>query len=227
MPKEQRFEIGYHLNTWDFEGRPEEGFPVLAEVGFKWYEALIFNTLSEYFERRFLTLDDMGPLDLVTDTDLLRRLQLFNKAQEEYGLQLASLYANAEYTNRGIVALRKRDCILAIARFLQGFGVGDPGSVEAGRRSPPSPRPNDDFRAFARRVGRAGDLHQQDRHPHRLPSASRLLHRRPANSLTASWPSSNTELVGLCIDPAHLVIKDTDPVDIMRAYMELHRLSSL
>ena len=88
MPIEQKFEIGYHLNTWDFEGRPEEGFPFLAEVGFVWYEALIFNSLSDYFARRFMTLEDSGPPAMLTDTDFLRRMHLYNKAQEDYGLRL-------------------------------------------------------------------------------------------------------------------------------------------
>ena len=72
MPKEQKFEIGYHLNTWDFEGRPEEGFPFLAEVGFVWYEALIFNSLGDDFARRYMTLESLGLPPAKSDTDLLR-----------------------------------------------------------------------------------------------------------------------------------------------------------
>ena len=217
MPKEQRFEIGYHLNTWDFEGRPEEGFPVLAEVGFKWYEALIFNTLSEYFERRFLTLDDMGPLDLVTDTDLLRRLQLFNKAQEEYGLELSSLYASAEFTNAALWPY-ERDCILAIARFLRGFGV----KILVLGGGPPiaaKPQTDEDYRAFARALEEIGTFTNKIGirtvyHPH----LDCFIEDR--EQLDRFMAIVNTDLVGLCIDPAHLVIKDSDPVDIMRAYID-------
>ena len=108
MPKEQKFEIGYHLNTWDFEGRPEEGFPFLAEVGFVWYEALIFNSLSDYFARRFMTLQDMGPPDMVSDTDFLRRMHLFNKAQEDYGLALVVALRQLRIHQCRIVAIRTR-----------------------------------------------------------------------------------------------------------------------
>ena len=217
MPKEQKFEVGYHLNTWDFEGRPEEGFPVLAEVGFKWYEALIFNSLSDYFERRFMTLQEMGPPDLVTDTDLLCRLHLFNKAQEDYGLQLSSLYANAEFTNAALWPY-ERDCILAIVRFLQGFGAkilvcggGPPIDVK--------PQTDEDYHAFARALEELGTFTKKIGirtvyHPH----LDCFIEAR--EQLDRFMAIVDTDLVGLCIDPAHLVIKDSDPVDIMRTYIE-------
>ena len=175
MPKEQKFEIGYHLNTWDFEGRPEEGFPFLADVGFVWYEALIFNSLGDDFARRFMTLDDVGLPPSKSDTDLLRRLHLFNKAQEDYGLRLSSLYANAEYTSPALWPY-ERDCIMAVTRFLHGFGskiLVCGGGPPAGRKA----QTDEDFRSLRQGAGRAGRLQQQARHSHRLSSASGLLHR--------------------------------------------------
>lgn len=217
MPKEQKFEIGYHLNTWDFEGRPEEGFPFLAEVGFVWYEALIFNSLSDYFARRFMTLQDSGPPAMLTDTDFLRRMHLYNKAQEEYGLRLASLYANCEYTNAELWPY-ERDCVMAVTRFLQSFGSkilvcggGPPVGVK--------PQTDADFRSFANALEELGAFSNKlgirtVYHPH----LDCFIETR--EQLDRFMAIVDTDLVGLCIDPAHLVIKDADPVDIMRVYME-------
>ena len=217
MPKEQKFEIGYHLNTWDFEGRPEEGFPFLAEVGFVWYEALIFNSLGDDFARRFMTLENVGVPPALSDTDLLRRLHLFNKAQADYGLRLSSLYANCEYTNP-VLWPYERDCIMAVTRFLHSFG----SKILVCGGGPPvdrKPQTDEDFRSFATALEELGAFSntlgiRTVYHPH----LDCFIETR--EQLDRFMAIVDTDLVGLCIDPAHLVIKDTDPVDIMRAYME-------
>lgn len=217
MPKEQKFEIGYHLNTWDFEGRPEEGFPFLAEVGFKWFEALIFNSLSDYFARRFMTLQEMGPPGVISDTDFLRRLHLFNKAQEDHGLRLASLYANAEYINSELWPY-ERDAILAVARFLKGCG----SKILVCGGGPPAknkPHTDEDYKKFAHALEELGAFSNKlgirtVYHPH----LDCFIETR--EQLDRFMAIVDTDLVGLCIDPAHLVIKNSDPVDIVRTYID-------
>ncbi len=217
MPKEQKFEIGYHLNTWDFEGRPEEGFPFLAEVGFRWYEALISNTLSDYFARRFMTLQEMGPPIELSDTDFLCRLHLFNKAQEDHGLRLASLYASAEYTNPELWPY-ERDAIMVVTRFLKGCGseiLVCGGGPPVGRK----PQTDDDFKRFANALEELGAFSNKlgirtVYHPH----LDCFIETR--EQLDRFMAIVDTDLVGLCIDPAHLVIKYSDPVDIMRTYID-------
>lgn len=217
MPKEQKFEIGYHLNTWDFEGRPEEGFPFLADVGFVWYEALIFNSLGDDFARRYMTLESLGLPPAKSDTELLRRLHLFNKAQADYGLRLSSLYANCEYTDPELWEY-ERDCIMAVTRFLHSFGskiLVCGGGPPVGRKA----QTDDDFKAFANALEELGAFSQKlgiraVYHPH----LDCFIETR--EQLDRFMAIVDTDLVGLCIDPAHLVIKDTDPVDIMRTYME-------
>ena len=98
--------------------------PFSLKFGFVWYEALIFNSLSDYFARRFMTLEDSGPPEMMTDTAFLRRMHLFNKAQEDYGLRLSSLYANCEYTNAELWPY-ERDCVMAVTRFLAEFRLQD------------------------------------------------------------------------------------------------------
>jgi hypothetical protein len=50
---EQRFSIGYHLNSWDLGGLElEPGLRFLAAEGFRWFEALARDGFSNDFARR-------------------------------------------------------------------------------------------------------------------------------------------------------------------------------
>ena len=52
---EQRFSIGYHLNSWDLGGLElEPGLRFLAGEGFGWFEALARDGFSNDFARRFM-----------------------------------------------------------------------------------------------------------------------------------------------------------------------------
>jgi inosose dehydratase len=214
----QRFEIGYHLNTWDLAGLPlEDAFAFLTGIGFRWFEALIGNSLGTDFARRHMTLGDMGPPEFMSDTDLLSRFALFSRAQEEYGLKLASLYANPEWINP-VLWPYERDSMLAVARFLKGHGAT---ILVCGGGPPARDRPHTDaeYRAFARAMEEIGA--QTKRlgirtvyHPH----LDCFIETR--EQLDRFMAIVDTDLVGLCIDPTHLQISGSDPVDILRTYID-------
>ena len=221
MPKTstgQQFEIGYHLNTWDLAGLPlEDAFAFLSGIGFHWFEALIGNSLGTDFARRNMTLGDLGPPDFMSDTDLLRRFALFSRAQEEYGLKLASLYANPEWINPTLWPY-DRDVMLATARFLKGHGAT---VLVCGGGPPARERPHTDaeYETFARAIEEIGA------HTKRLgirtvyhPHLDCFIETR--EQLDRFMAIVDTDLVGLCIDPTHLQISGSDPVDILRTYID-------
>ncbi len=147
MPK-QKFEIAYHLNTWDMAGYPlEPAFAFLRDTGFRSFEALTADSLMVDFTRRYMTI----PVDLPPpgrDYELLKRLGRFSRAQTEFGLHLTGLYMTLSFTNSAIWPL-ELEMVRAVARYLKGcnskFLVLGGGRRRATRRTrqpimSPSPR---------------------------------------------------------------------------------------
>jgi len=221
MPKsrpEQQFEIGYHLNTWDLAGLPlEDAFAFLSGIGFRWFEPLVGDSLGTDFARRHMTLGDQGPPVFMSDTDILRRFALFSRAQEEYGLRLASLYANPEWINPKLWPY-ELDVMRTVARFLKGHGAN---ILVCGGGPPARERPHSDaeYHAFARAMEQIGAETKKlgirtVYHPH----LDCFIETR--EQLDRFMSIVDTDLVGLCIDPTHLQIAGSDPVDILRTYID-------
>lgn len=217
MPKEQKFEIGYHANTWDLSGHLEDTFEFLASVGFRWFEALVGDTFGGDFARRFMTLNGVGRPHVQTDMDIFHRLAQFSMAQETYGLRVASLYAGPEFINP-LTWKYEHNMLVAVARFLKGCGSN---ILVCGGGPPAKNRPHtdDEYRAFARAMEEIG-AHTQRLgirtvyHPH----LDTFIETR--EQLDRFMDIVDTDLVGLCIDPTHLLIKGSDPVDILRTYID-------
>ena len=214
----QRFEIGYHLNTWDLAGLPlKDAFAFLSSIGFRWFEALVGDSLGTDFARRHMTLGDQGPPVFLSDTDILRRFALFSRAQEEYGLRLASLYANPEWINPKLWPY-ERDVMMAVTRFLKGHGATIL-VCGGGRPARDEPHTDAEYRAFARAMEEIGAYTQRlgirtVYHPH----LDCFIETR--DQLDRFMAVVDTDFVGLCIDPTHLQISGSDPVDILRTYAD-------
>jgi inosose dehydratase len=222
----QRFSIGYHLNSWDLAGLPLlPAIKFLAEQGFGWFEILAFTSLSDQFARKYMQLGNQPPMGVTTDTDILRRFALLSEAQSEFGIRLSSLYVNAIFINP-IAWPYERDVLVALARLLRGFDSpvlvlgGGPSEAAAGGHS------REDYRAFCRALEDIGrrtqDLGVQTvYHPH----LDTFVERR--DQLDRMMDEVDTRIVGLCIDPAHLVHTHSDPVDALRTYISAVRYMHL
>jgi len=215
MPGEQKFEFGYQVITWDLEGNLKDAFPAIAKAGFKWFEALLGDSLGEDFARRNMTLGPLGPPPNINDLHLLQRLATFGGAEEEYGLRLTSLYADAEWINDQLWPF-ERDVIQANARFLKGIGAR---FLVCGGGRAVLPHTDNEYQAFARALEEIGNYTSRlgirtVYHPH----IDCFIENRA--QLDRLMSVLNTELVGLCFDPAHFYVHGDDPVDIVRDYID-------
>jgi len=218
MTREQKFEIGYQVITWDLGVGLEHAFPVLSRLGFKWFEALFGDSLGNDFARRYLTLGHVGPPQVVTDIDMLQRLALFSKAQSEFGLRISSFYCDAEWINPRIWTY-ERDRMQAIAHLLKGFGCN---YFVCGGGPPPANgrlHTDEENKAFARALEEVATFNrvlglQTVYHPH----LDCFIETR--EQLDQFMGEVDTDLVGLCLDPAHFQANGDDPVDIARTYID-------
>jgi inosose dehydratase len=164
-----------------------------------------------------MILGDQAPPGVTTDTDILRRYALLSQAQRTHGIRLSSLYVNATFVNT-VAWPYERDVLESLARLLRGFGApvlvlgGGPSEAAAG------PHTAEDYRAFAAALE---DIGRRTRdlgiatvyHPH----LDTFVERR--EQLDRFMDVVDTDLVGLCIDPAHLAQTNSDPVDALRTYV--------
>ena len=171
MSKSQKFEIGYHIITWDLEERIEEAFPFLIEMGFTWFESLLGDTISGDFASRNMTIGQQGLPRVTTDYQMFDRLGLFSWMQEEHGLRVASLYNTIEIINP-IKWPLERHSLMTVARFLKGCGskilVCGGGLPETAEH----PHTEEDWQVFVRHSGRNWGLYQQVGDSNGLPPAS-------------------------------------------------------
>jgi inosose dehydratase len=214
----QRFSFGYHLNTWDLADQPlDSALEFLARSGFQWFEALAGDSLGSDFGRRFMTLGPLPPPRMMTDVDIFNRFALFARARENYGIRLSSLYINAEWLNPTLWPT-ELNAIEVVSRMLQSCGA--PILVCGG--GPPGPHEKDEYAAFARQLETVGALThdlgiQTVYHPH----LDCFVQTR--KELDQLMDVLDTDRVGLCIDPAHLQITASDPVDIVATYIDVIR----
>jgi inosose dehydratase len=223
---EQRFSIGYHLNSWDLGGLElEPRLPFHAAEGFRWFEALARDGFSNDFARRFMRAGEVGPPVVTTDLYLWPRIALFSRMQEELGLRLSSLYCNAELINPATWR-DERDTLHSIARLLAGFeapilvlGGGPPASTKGAHTA-------NDYDRFCRSLEEIGAIAvalgiTTAYHPH----LDCFVETR--EQLDEVMSRLDTSKCGLCVDPAHLVSTGADPVAIIRDYGEALRYMHL
>jgi len=215
----QRFSFGYHLITWDLAGESlNDALAFLAENGIQWFESLLGDSLGTDFARRRMSLGPVRLNPVVRDTDIFTRLALFARAEREHGLRIASLFASAEYINPNMWPY-ERDMMQTLARFLHGCGArilvcgGGPSQGTEARTA-------GDYRTFAMRLEEIG--HYTDAlgirtvyHPH----LDCFIENR--EQLDRLMDVLDTRVVGLCIDPTHLQISGSDPVDIVATYYDV------
>jgi inosose dehydratase len=215
---EQRFDFGYELITWDLWQRPlPDAYRFLASMGFNWVEALVGNSLATDTARRYMPLPGVGLPPHMSDTDMLVRLALLQQAQDVPPLRIGALFVNATYVDATVWPI-ERDVFQAVARFLKGCG----GEVLVCGGGPPerfvhhSP---EIYRTFANALAEigehAGELGLKTvYHPH----LDFFVETR--EQLDRLMAVLDTSRVGVCIDPAHLQLAGSDPVDALRTYMQ-------
>lgn len=222
----QKFEIGYHLNSWDLTGQPlEPAIRFLSEQGFRWFEILSGASLSTQFSRRVMQLGPKPPLGVITDTDILRRMGLLSRAQHDHGIRLSAFYISVEYLN-DVAWPYEIGVLEGLLRLTKGFGA--PVLCLGGGRpdTPWAPHTTQEVTTFCRRLEeigkRAADMGiTAVYHPHldNFIEGSLQLDR-VMNEL-------DTRHAGLCIDPAHIVHVGSDPVAITRQYASAIRYMHL
>jgi len=221
-PKPQRFTVGYHMNSWDFAGLPmRPALEFLAETGFSWFEILSKLSVHDQFSRRFVDLGDRPHATVTTDTDLFRRYATLSQAQRDLPIRLSSLYVSLEYINSKAWPV-EIEVVETLLRVLKGFDA--PIFVLGGGKPdrPGREHTDQDYRDFARsleEIGRrSNDLGIKTvYHPH----LDNFIERR--DQLDRFMDVVDMDLVGLCIDPAHLAQTHSDPVDATRTYMSAIR----
>jgi inosose dehydratase len=213
----QSFSFGYQLITWDFGplSRLEHGLAKVAEEGFTTFELLLGDTLGSDFARRSLTLGPLAEPTVVPDSEIFRRLGLVAGAEAAHGIAPASVYADGEWTNP-LLWPTEFAKIQVLTRFLQGCGA----SVLACGGGPPQlgrPRAQEAYTEFAERLKAIGAYTstcgiRTVYHPH----LDTFVETR--EQLDRLMDVLDTDVVGLCIDPAHFQVKRDDPVDIFKTY---------
>jgi inosose dehydratase len=215
-PARQRFNFGFEVIMWDLGGHSvDDALDLLVEEGFGWYEALLGDTLGGDFSRHVMTLGPRWLPKFMSDVEMFDRLAFFARAQEEHGIKLASLFCDGEWSNPTLWPHEFAKAQV-VSRFLQSCGAsilvcggGSPEGLE--RRS------DGEYREFAGRlqeIGRytAGLGIRTVYHPH----LDTFIETR--EQLDRLMDVLDTSVVGLCIDPAHLQEKLSDPVDIFKTY---------
>jgi inosose dehydratase len=215
---QQRFDFGCELITWDLWGRPlPDAYRFLADTGFRWVEALVGNSLATDTARRYMPLPGVGVPPQLSDTDILARLALLQRAHEVQPLRIGALFVNATYVDASLWP-RERDVFEAVARFLKGCGaevlVCGGGPPERFLHHSPEL-----YRTFASALAEVGENAAAlglttVYHPH----LDFFVETR--EQLDRLMDVLDTSRVGLCIDPAHLQLAGSDPVDALRTYAD-------
>ncbi|XID90775.1 sugar phosphate isomerase/epimerase family protein [Paenibacillaceae bacterium WGS1546] len=212
----QKFEIGYHLNTWDLSGQMDTAFSTLSANGVRWYEPLVKDSMSDDFCRRYITQRQVSLPPRHSDQYMLGRIAAFSNAELDYGMKLAGLYVNAEMLRPNLWPY-EWEVVQATVRLLTAFGseLLIMGGGPSARFRPHAP---EDYRAFADRLEQIGSYAAQlgirtVYHPH----MDCFIETR--EQLDRLMDILDTSLVGLCVDPAHLLLCGSDPVDLLRTYL--------
>jgi len=209
--------LGFQTITWGFGAEElKQAWRDIADLGFKYFEVLNVSSLVDDFERRTLQLGPVGVPQRLTDTDYLTWVGLLTQAKRNHNLQITSIYTDAEFINSNIweLELAQFTCMAVILRGLGAqylvCGGGPPAITDEHGAA--------EYKAMGQALGEAGlrckELGiQLCYHPHIDTFV------QTAGELDKLAATTDPELVGLCIDPAHFTLTGGDPVDVFRRHI--------
>lgn len=213
--REQRFSFGYQTITWDLAGHPlDSTLGLLASEGYRWYEALLGDSLGSDFARRNLTIGPLSVPRVVTDVAMFERLAQFATSSEQHAVALSGLYVDGEWVNDNLWPYELAK-VEVLARFL---GNTEAQFIVCGGGLPEvAPRHGPDYEAF---VGRLADVARRAEqfglrvvyHPH----LDTFVETR--EQLDRFMDAVDVDRVGLCLDPAHFQAMGDDPVEITKDF---------
>jgi len=210
--------IGFQTITWGFGNKElQEAWKDISELGFRYFEVLNVSSLVDDFERRTLQLGPVGPAQRLTDTDYLSWVGLLTEAKRVHGLQVTSIYTDAEFINPNIWAT-ELDQFTSMAVILSGLGAHHLicGGGPPAHNDDHSP---EEYAAMARSLEAAGKRCKEFGielcyHPH-IDTFVQTDHE-----LRELAAATDPALVGLCIDPAHFSLTGGDPVEVFRTHID-------
>jgi inosose dehydratase len=210
--------VGFQTITWGFGHEDlRRAWHDISEMGFRYFEVLNVSSLVDDFERRTLQLGPVGVPQRLTDTEYLSWVSLLTEGKRSHGLQITSIYTDAEYVNPNLWDLELAQ-FRAMAVILKGLGAqhlvcgGGPPAPAGGHAAA-------DYRAMATSLDEAGrqcnELGVQlCYHPHIDTFVQTVDELNKLAKLT------DPDLVGLCIDPAHFVLTGGDPVQVFKDHID-------
>lgn len=208
--------IAYHTITWDWQGELAAGVREIAELGFKGWEVLDRSTISRDWARRHFVFGDVQPIPFQSDTTYLNWWAELSRLQQAHGIPLTSVYFSGEW---GSEHLREQELgsAEAVARLLRGMGTSV--LVVAGGLTRPGGNSERDYAVVGETLNELARRCQRFDvrlvyHPH----LDTMVETRA--QLDALAAATDATLVGLCMDPAHLVVRGEDIVDIYRTYVD-------
>lgn len=209
--------IAYHTITWDLDyGKLDEGVRDIAELGFKGWEVLDQSTISRDWSRRHFNFGDVRPPLFQSDTSYLNWWSKLSRLQETYHIPITTVYCSGEWGSE-FTREDEINAAVGIARLLKGMGASN--LVVAGGPTRPGGNTEREYKAvgeslneLARRIKPFGMV--LSFHPH---LDTMVETREQLDKLAAV---TDPTLVGFCMDPAHLVVRGENIVDIYRKYVE-------
>lgn len=209
--------IAYHTITWDLDlGQLEQGVQDIAELGFKGWEVLDQSSVSRDWSRRHFAFGDVRPPIFQSDTDYLNWWARLSQYQEKYDIPLTTVYYSGEWSSE-FTREQELKAAEGVARLLKGMGATN--LVVAGGPTKPGGNTEREYKLvgeslneLARRIKKFGVI--LSFHPH---LDTMVENKEQLDKLAAA---TDPTLVGFCMDPAHLVVRGENIVDIYRQYVD-------
>lgn len=210
--------IGFQTITWGFGNEElKQAWKDISDLGFHYFEVLNVASLVDDFERRTLQLGPVGPAQRLTDTDYLSWVGLLTEAKRAHGLQVTSIYTDAEFINPNLWDMELAQ-FTSMAVILRGLGAhhlicgGGPPATTGGHSAA-------EYRAMGHSLDEAGRRCKEFGielcyHPHIDTFVQN------AEELEKLAGATDPDLVGLCIDPAHFSLTGGDPVEVFRTHIK-------
>jgi inosose dehydratase len=210
--------VGFETITWGFSAdQLKQAWKDISDLGFQYFEVLNMASLVEDYERRNLRVGPVWVPRRMTDTDYLDWLGLLTEAKRVYGLQITSIYTEAEYLSPKLWDLELAQ-FTSMAVILKGLGAnhlicaGGPPALTGKHTA-------DQYIAMGRALNAVGERCLEfgirlSYHPHFDTFV------QTEDELKGLAAATDPKLVGLCIDPAHFVLSGGDPVRVFRDHID-------
>jgi len=215
---EQRFEEGYSVTSWELVRRPLiEALTCIAEAGFPSFTTMVSDGWMWDYSRQYMRTGTRGAPRNLRDWEMLQRIGRIARAGREVGVRPISLSWHGEFVNP-MTWETERDIMSAVLHVLRGVGAHD---LILSGGPPPSPDTHnpDGYRLFASRLAEIGAIGGElgigvGYHPHHDCFVEGREQLDPLMDVL------DTDAVGLCIDTAHLYANGTDPLGVVRDYID-------